>query len=94
MNSISRKILGPGLSLILFCGRCLVVAQFVVASTVADRKKNDAMLLKVFVSTPPNSISGTMVIGAESQTRDPEWTVDEALKAVVSADIIGSAELQ
>lgn len=42
-----------------------------VTGTIIDRKENDAKLLKVFVPTPPNPTSGTMVVVKESLTRDP-----------------------
>lgn len=50
--------------------------------------------LKVFVPTPPNPTSGTMVIVRESWTRDPGWSIDEALNAVLSGGIIGPEELR
>jgi uncharacterized membrane protein len=38
--------------------------------------------------------SGTMILVKESQMRDPGWTIDEAMKAVISGGIIGPAELR
>jgi len=52
-----------------------------VTGTLID-KSSDERLLKVFVPTPPNPISGTMIVVRESQTRDPGWSIEEALKAV------------
>jgi len=63
-----------------------------VTGTVVDREAGEA-LLKVFVPTPPNPTSGTMVVVKESQTRDPGWSVDDALKAVISGGIIGPTEI-
>lgn len=65
-----------------------------VTGTVIDRKNNDEKLLKVFVPTPPNPTSGTMVVVRESETRDPGWSVEEALKAVISGGIIGPTEFR
>ena len=65
-----------------------------VTGTVIDRKNNDEVLLKVFVPTPPNPTSGTMVLVRESQTRDPGWTIEEAIRAVVSGGIIGPNEIR
>jgi uncharacterized membrane protein len=65
-----------------------------VTGTIIDKKNNDEKLLKVFVPTPPNPISGTMVVVRESETRDPGWTVEEAINAVVSGGIIGPKELR
>ena len=65
-----------------------------VTGEVADRKANDERLLKVYIPTPPNPTSGTLVVVRESQVRDPGWTIDEALKAVLSGGIIGPEELR
>jgi uncharacterized membrane protein len=65
-----------------------------VTGTVIDRRHENEELLKVYVPMPPNPLSGTMVIVKESQTRDPGWTIDEALKAIVSGGIIGPTELK
>jgi len=55
---------------------------------------NNEKLLKVFVPTPPNPTSGTMVVVKESETRDPGWTVEEAMKTVISGGIIGPTEIK
>lgn len=65
-----------------------------VTGTVEDRRFGDERYLKVFVPTPPNPTSGTMVLARESQTRDPGWTLEEALKTVISGGIIGPDELR
>jgi uncharacterized membrane protein len=65
-----------------------------VTGKIVDRKNPDERLLKVFIPTPPNPASGTMVIVKESQTRDPDWSTEEALKAVMSVGIIGPEEFQ
>jgi uncharacterized membrane protein len=65
-----------------------------VTGEVVDRKSNDERLLKVYIPTPPNPTSGTMVVVRETQTRDPGWTIDEALQAVLSGGIIGPEELR
>lgn len=46
-------------------------------------------LLKVFIPTVPNPTSGFLVILKESQTKNPNWTVEEAMKMVISGGIIG-----
>jgi len=65
-----------------------------VTGTIIDKENNDEVLLKVFIPTPPNPISGTMVVVRQSQTRDPGWSIDEALKAVISGGVIGPAEIR
>jgi len=65
-----------------------------VTGEVTDRKSHDERLLKVYIPTPPNPTSGTLVVVRETQIRDPGWTIDEALKAVLSGGIIGPEELR
>jgi len=65
-----------------------------VTGTIIDKNNSDETLLKVFVPTPPNPISGTMIVVRESQTRDPGWTIEEALKSVISAGVIGPTEIR
>ena len=60
-----------------------------VTGTLVDRSQNNEILLKVYIPTPPIPTSGTMVVVRESQTRDPGWTIEEAMKAVISGGIIG-----
>lgn len=63
-----------------------------VTGSVMD-KKNNEKLLKVYVPTPPNPTSGTLLLVREAQTRNPGWTIDEGVKAVISGGIIGPAEI-
>jgi uncharacterized membrane protein len=65
-----------------------------VTGTIIDKKNSNEKLLKVFVPTPPNPTSGTMVVVKESDTRDPDWTVEEAMRAVISGGIIGPTEIE
>ena len=60
-----------------------------VTGSVSDRNDENEKFLKVFVPTPPNPTTGTMIIVRESQTRDPGWTIEEALRTVLSGGIIG-----
>ena len=46
-------------------------------------------LLKVFIPTVPNPTSGFLVILKERQVRNPGWTIEEAMKMVISGGIIG-----
>lgn len=65
-----------------------------VTGKLIDKSNNDEELLKVFVPTPPNPASGVMVIVSESQIRDPGWTIDEAIRVVISAGIIGPENIE
>ena len=64
-----------------------------VTGKIIDRQNSAETLLKVFIPTPPNPLSGTMVVVREAQTRDPGWTVEEALKAVISGGVISPPEV-
>jgi uncharacterized membrane protein len=65
-----------------------------VTGTIIDLKNNNEALLKVFIPTPPNPTSGTMIIVRESQVRDPGCTIEEAIKTVISGGIIGLKEIK
>lgn len=65
-----------------------------VTGTVVDRRNNNDPLLKVYIPTPPNPATGTIVIVRESQTRNPGWSIDEALRTVISGGIIGPEEIR
>jgi uncharacterized membrane protein len=65
-----------------------------VTGTIIDHQNNDDRLLKVYIPTPPNPTSGTIVLVRESQTRDPGWSIDDAMKTVISAGIIGPNEIK
>ena len=65
-----------------------------VTGKVIDKTHDGEVLLKVFVPTPPNPTSGTMVVVRESETRDPGWSIEESLKSVISAGVIGPAEIK
>ena len=51
-------------------------------------------LVKVFIPTPPNPMSGTMVLVSEDQVIDPGWTIDEGIRTIISAGIIGPDQIK
>ena len=59
-----------------------------VTGEVKDEETGEN-LLKVFIPTVPNPTSGFLVIMKNSQTKNPNWTVEEAMKLVISGGIIG-----
>lgn len=59
-----------------------------VAGEVADTKAG-GKLLKVFIPTAPNPTAGFMVLVREETTRALNWTVQEAMNAIVSGGVIG-----
>jgi uncharacterized membrane protein len=64
-----------------------------VTGTLIDENDDSDIILKVFVPTPPNPTTGTIIIVKESQTRNPGWTVEEALRTVLSGGIIGPEKI-
>ena len=54
-----------------------------ITGTLWDEKNNEK-LLKVFIPTVPNPTSGVLVILKDSQTFNPGWSVEKAMKMVVS----------
>ncbi|OVE75541.1 hypothetical protein BVX98_07440 [bacterium F11] len=64
-----------------------------VTGDIIDHTKNDMKLLKVYIPTPPNPTSGTIVLVKETETRDPGWSIEQAIKMVISAGIIGPTEI-
>jgi len=64
-----------------------------VTGTVTDVANGGETLLKVYVPTPPNPASGNVLLVREKDTRDPGWTIEEALKMVISAGVIGPKEV-
>ncbi len=70
----------------------LWVPAFVTGS-VKDQKTQQELLI-VFVPTVPNPTTGFVFIAQSSQVKDPGWTVEESLKAIVSAGIIIPKEIK
>ncbi len=59
---------------------------------------NDAQtgeeLLRVFMPHVPTPFSGFVLVVKKSQTIDPGWTVEEALKMLVSAGIVSPSKIK
>ena len=65
-----------------------------VTGTILDKRDGSSEeLLKVFVPTVPNPTSGFVFIVRSSQTIDPKMTVEEGIKIILSAGIIGPKEI-
>ncbi len=60
---------------------------FVTGSVLSE--KDGEELLKVYVPTPPNPTSGFVYFMREADTRDPGWTVEEAMQCILSGGLIG-----
>ena len=64
---------------------------FVTGST---KDQHGQELLKVFVPTAPHPLTGIIFFVKPSQTMDCGWTVEEALKTIVSVGIISPEEIR
>ena len=64
-----------------------------VTGGVIDRGKPDEKMVKIFIPTAPNPTTGFMVIVRESQVRDLNWTVSEAINSIISGGIVGPEEI-
>jgi len=64
-----------------------------VAGRIIDQRTGENML-RVFVPYVPNPTSGFIFVVKESQTIDPGWTVEEAIKMVVSGAVISPKEIK
>lgn len=62
-----------------------------VTGSLSD-KQSGQKFLRVFVPTPPNPTTGTIIIVRENETIDPGWTIEEGFQLVISAGIIGPKE--
>ncbi len=63
-----------------------------VTGTIKDNQTGEE-LLRMFVPTVPNPTTGFIFLVKSSQTIDPGWSVEEAIKMIVSAGIISPASL-
>jgi uncharacterized membrane protein len=70
-----------------------VLAIGLVTGTVVNKKTNEKFL-KVFFPTVPNPTTGFVFLVKETQTVDPGWTMDEAMKMIVSGGIIGPEDVR
>ncbi len=64
-----------------------------VTGSVKDESTGED-LLKIFIPTVPNPTTGFIFFVKPSQTMDPGWSVEEALKMVVSAGIIAPPQIK
>lgn len=65
---------------------------FVTGSVVSESENE--VYLKVYVPTPPNPTSGLVYFIREADTRDPGWTVEEAMQCILSGGLIGSETIK
>ena len=64
-----------------------------ITGFVTDHQNNQK-LIKVFIPTTPNPTTGFVFLIKEKEVIDPGWTIDEAIRLVISAGIIGPEEIK
>ena len=64
-----------------------------ITGSVISEKEGD-VFLKVYVPTPPNPTSGFVYFIREADTRDPGWTVEEAMQCILSGGLIGAPTIE
>jgi uncharacterized membrane protein len=64
-----------------------------VTGSVTSEPDND-IYLKIYVPTPPNPTSGFVYFIREADTRDPGWTVEEAMQCILSGGLIGAPTIK
>ena len=86
--SLSEKQVFKRVVLVNFRGNAMTIGF--VTGTLEDKTKSESeKFLKVFVPTVPNPTSGFLLFLKESAVLDPQWTIEEGIKAVISGGIIG-----
>jgi len=60
-----------------------------VTAVMKDQENQDENLVRVFIPTAPNPTTGFVVILKESQVRDLDWTVPEAMNSIISGGLVG-----
>ncbi|MBC7348584.1 MAG: DUF502 domain-containing protein [Candidatus Aminicenantes bacterium] len=63
-----------------------------VTGRIRDKKTGES-LVKLFIPTAPNVTTGFTVIIGESEIRLLPWSVQEAMKVILSGGIVGAEEL-
>ena len=64
-----------------------------VTSAITDRERQEEKMVRVFIPTAPNPTTGFVVVVKESQVRDLDWSVTEAMNSIISGGIVGPKEI-
>ena len=64
-----------------------------ITGYLKDKKTNEELFI-VFVPSVPNPTTGFAFVVKPSQTFDPGWSIEECLKAIMSAGIITPGEIR
>ncbi|MCF7859075.1 MAG: DUF502 domain-containing protein [Candidatus Cloacimonetes bacterium] len=89
--SLPEKQVFKKVVLIHYLNDELYTVGFITGSLI--EKKSQKILYKIFVPTPPNPTTGTIIIAKETDFIEPGWTIDEGIRTVISAGIIGPKDI-
>jgi len=64
-----------------------------VTAVMRDQKDKEERLVRVFIPTAPNPTTGFVVILKESQVRNLDWSVSEAMNSIISGGMVGPDEI-
>ena len=64
-----------------------------VTAIMRDRENKEENLVRVFIPTAPNPTTGFVVILKESQVRNLDWSVSEAMNSIISGGMVGPNEI-
>jgi len=64
-----------------------------VTAVMRDEKNKEESLVRVFIPTAPNPTTGFVVILRESQVRNLDWSVSEAMNSIISGGMVGPEEI-
>jgi len=60
-----------------------------VTAVMQDQKNAEENLVRVFIPTAPNPTTGFVIILRESQVRNLDWSVPEAMNSIISGGMAG-----
>lgn len=90
--SLPEKEVFKKVVLVSFFKEDMYTVGFVTGTLI--EKSTKIKYYKVYVPTPPNPTSGTILVVQEKDLIDPGWTIDEGMKTVISAGIIGPQDVK
>jgi uncharacterized membrane protein len=64
-----------------------------VTAVMRDRANTEENLVRVFIPTAPNPTTGFVVILRESQVRNLDWSVPEAMNSIISGGMVGPDQI-
>jgi uncharacterized membrane protein len=64
-----------------------------VTGSISDREKKEEKMVRIFIPTAPNPTTGFVIVVKESQVRDLDWSVSEAMNSIISGGIVGPEEI-